>query len=73
MTRDPSPADLRNNLTPQAVDALAQQLHLLRCFPILGRDPHIGDLTHADADRAHARFLLMGLRDTGWTLTRTTT
>lgn len=68
--RPPSPADLRCALDPTAVDALAAQLHLLACVPLAGPDPHTGDTTHTDADRGYARFLLLGLRDTGWTVHR---
>ncbi|MEU0078547.1 hypothetical protein ABZY58_11675 [Micromonospora tulbaghiae] len=68
MTRSPSPADERCNLDPDTVDALADQLHVLNCTPL------IGDATftpqHRDYDLARARHLLAGLADTGWTLTR---
>jgi hypothetical protein len=59
-----SPADIRNNLDPAAVDALADQLHALSCVPLAGQPPEWPD-EHRDTDRSKARFVLMGLRDDG--------
>lgn len=64
-----SPADIRNNLDPTAVDALADQLHALRCL-VIGAPPQQWPDHHRDADRSSARFLLLGLRETGWQLVR---
>ena len=64
-----SPADVRNNLDPAVVDALADQLHMLRCL-VIGAPPQQWPDHHRDADRSHARFLLLGLRETGWQLVR---
>jgi hypothetical protein len=72
MTRPASPADLRNGLDPAAVDALAAQLHALRCAPLAGPDRRAHDPRHRDYDLSSSRFLLLGLRDTGWALTPTT-
>lgn len=69
MTRPPSPAETRNHLDPAAVDALAHQLHTLSCIPLCGPDTLRHSPRHTDYDRGRARFLLMGLHDTGWTLT----
>lgn len=60
----PSPADIRNDLDPDAVDALADQLHTLSCVPLAGQ-PQEWPTEHRGADRSKARFVLMGLRDDG--------
>ena len=67
--RTPSPADARCDLDPATVDALADQLHTLSCVPLIG---HTAKPTpkHRDGDLAKARFLLLGLREAGWTLVR---
>lgn len=57
-----SPADIRNNLDPGAVDALADQLHALNCL-VIGDPPQEWPDSHRDADRSKARFVLMGLRE----------
>lgn len=59
---------------PPHVEALADQLHALLCRqPCDTPDPPTGDPRHRELDRGRARFLLVGLADTGYTLTRTTT
>jgi hypothetical protein len=63
-----SPADLRSNLDPAEVDALADQFHVLFCVNIAGQQPP-WPKSHRDLDRSKARFVLMGLRDAGWRLT----
>jgi hypothetical protein len=70
-TRPPSPADERNNLDPSTVDTFAHELHLLRCISLSGTDLYSDDPHHHDADRASARFLLIGLQQHGYTLTHT--
>lgn len=62
MTRDPSPADTRAYLHPGHVDALALELHTLRCEPLFGPTPHTTE-HHINLHRAQARFLLQQLRD----------
>lgn len=69
MASTPSPADIRCNLDPDTVDALADQLHTLNCTPLIG--PARFTPQHRDNDLSRARFLLTGLRDAGWNLTRT--
>ncbi|MER7331684.1 MULTISPECIES: hypothetical protein [unclassified Micromonospora] len=69
MSRTPSPADQRCNLNPDVVDALADQLHTLNCTPLIGAAAKFTP-QHRDNDLAQARFLLQGLRGTGWELTR---
>lgn len=71
--RPPSPAEIREDLHPDHVDALAQQLHDLNHAPLAGTDPLRRDPRHLEVDRGCARFVLMGLHDHGWTLTRTDT
>lgn len=68
--RAPSPADLRCDLDPTTVDALADQLHALHCVPLIGSASFTPQ--HRDYDLSRARFLLLGLRDAGWRLTRGT-
>lgn len=73
MTRPASESESRNSLDPEHVDALAQQLHDLKCVSLWGgHDPLRTDPRHREVDRGRARFILMGLHDTGWTLTPTT-
>lgn len=69
--RPPSPADTRTHLDPTTVDALAHEYHTLHCLPLSGPDPTHDHHSHIDTDRAKARFLLMGLRQHGYTLTPT--
>lgn len=64
-----SPADIRNNLDPTHVDALATQLHSLSCV-ILGAPDTLGSPEHRNFDRTRARFLLLGLREAGWVMSR---
>lgn len=82
--RPPSPADTRSGLDPEPVDALARQLHDMSCLAVWEvrrntlavtqtPDAFWHDARHAEVDRGRARFILMGLTHTGWTLTRTTT
>lgn len=68
MSRTPSPADVRCDLPPGTVDALADQLHTLNCTPLIGAAKFTPQ--HRDYDLSRARFLLLGLRDAGWTVTR---
>lgn len=68
-TAQASPADLRNNLDPAAVDVLADQIHMLCCLAI-GAPPQQWPDHHRDADRSNARFILMGLREKDWRMVR---
>lgn len=62
--RPPSPADIRNNLHPVHVDALANEVHDLLCRPLwTGHDPNAADPRHREVDLGKARFLLIGLSD----------
>lgn len=67
MTREPSLAEERNNLDPDAVDALADQLHGLLCVPIVGKTAEVAP-RHRDNDLVKARVLLLGLREGRWHL-----
>lgn len=64
-----SPADIRNGLDPVEVDALAMQLHSLSCV-VLGAPGALSSPDHAIFDRTRARFILLGLREWGWSLTK---
>lgn len=66
---EPSPADIRNGLNPAEVDALTMQLHSLSCV-VLGAPDSLASTEHRNVDRAKARFILLGLREAGWSLTR---
>lgn len=69
MNRTPSLADVRCDLDPDTVDALADQLHTLSCVPLIGQAA-TPPPAHRDNDLSRARFVLLGLREAGWTLTR---
>lgn len=64
-----SPADIRNGLDPAEVDALAMQLHSLSCV-VMGMPDSLSSPEHRASDRAKARFLLLGLRESGWSMTK---
>lgn len=70
MPRDPSPADTRCDLDPELVDAVAGAVHNLH-RPLDGSTPAYPD-THEESDRSKARFILLGLRQAGWRIVRTT-
>lgn len=55
-------------LQRRAVDALADQLHDMSCTPTIGLDLTRADPRHRQVDLGKARFLLLGLRATGWHL-----
>lgn len=58
-----------SELSPDAVDALARELHQLQCQIVIGRDGGPDFLgIHRGTDRSKARFLLLGLRASGYEL-----
>lgn len=69
MPREPSWSEERNNLDPDTVDALADQLHTLLCVPVVGRAPAVLP-RHRENDLTKARFMLLGLREARWHLVR---
>lgn len=72
--RPPSPAEQRLNFSPAAVDVLAARLHELQCpHALIGCHHPPGTRDRTETERAAARFLLIGLRAHGYTLTPTPT
>lgn len=66
----PSPADLHLGPDPAHVQAMADELHRMLCtalFPAT-TSPLFSE-QHHDGDRSKARFVLAGLRDSGYVLT----